>query len=161
MRVARIGTVAFAAAGIALAACGEDRQEGSGGGSGGAEESSGGASPQTVKISATDFKFDPANPKVETGKVSFELTNDGKAPHALEVEGPKGEVETATIQPGKSSALLADLSKPGSYTIYCPVGNHREMGMEGKVKVAGGGSGRSDDSGKQDDSGGGGGGGGY
>jgi len=155
-RVRWIGVVAIAAA-LFVGACGDDsEEESSGAGSGSTQEESstggGGGGGSTVRISASEFKFDPANPKVaKAGKVKFELSNDGQFPHALEVEGPGGEAETETIQPGESATLEADLSKPGSYTMYCPVGNHRDQGMEGKITVAGGGSGGSSSSSKEEE----------
>jgi uncharacterized cupredoxin-like copper-binding protein len=93
-------------------------------------------------VSETEFKLTPANPKVsKTGVVQFKVKNDGKIAHALEVKGPKGEAKTATIQPGSSATLNADLSKAGSYEWYCPIDGHRKDGMSGKITVAGGGSG--------------------
>jgi plastocyanin len=135
--------------GLVVAGCGEDEEASQEGGGGQAEteqapEPSEPAA-QTVDISATDFKFDPANPRVKAGVVTFNLTNDGQAPHALEVEAPGGEVETEVIQAGKSASVEADLSEGGSVVMYCPVGNHRDMGMEGEIQV--GGSASKDDSG--------------
>jgi uncharacterized cupredoxin-like copper-binding protein len=96
----------------------------------------------TVEIAETDFKLDPKQPSVaKAGVVKFVAKNDGDTIHALEVEGPKGEEETEDFGPGESATLTVDLGKPGEYVMYCPVGNHRELGMEGKVVVAGGGSG--------------------
>jgi uncharacterized cupredoxin-like copper-binding protein len=175
MRVARFSVLAVAVLVVAVSGCGSDDEGGSTGGGGGATTAEAakpsGEAATTVDVSATEFKFDPANPKIEkAGVVAFKVTNDGQTVHALEVEGPKGEVETSTIEPGKSETLKADLSKAGSYEWYCPVGNHREQGMEGTVSVAGGGSGGSttedsttEDSTTEDsdDSGGGGGAGGY
>jgi plastocyanin len=153
----RVRWFALLALAVALVAggCGSDDEEGSGSGSGAQkqESSASGGGGSTVEVGATEFKFDPANPKVaKAGKVKFELTNKGQAPHALEVEGPRGEVETKTIEGGESASVTADLSKPGSYTMYCPVGNHRQQGMEGKVVVAADGSGSSADKGSDDDS---------
>ena len=73
---------------------------------------------------------------------TFAVTNDGQVPHALEVEGPDGEAETDTIEPGKSDDLKVDLGKAGTYEWYCPIGNHKEQGMKGEITVAGGGSGK-------------------
>jgi plastocyanin len=130
------------AAGVAVAGCGDDSEP-----SGGAqteartaETAPNGKAASRVSISATEFKFDPANPQVKAGTVEFKLTNDGQAPHALEVEGPGGEAETKTLQPGQSATLDADLGRAGKYTMYCPVGNHRQQGMEGTVTVTGGSS---------------------
>ena len=61
--------------------------------------------------------------------------------HALEVEGPSGEVETEDLQPGDSADLDVDLSEPGEYEIYCPVDDHKGMGMEGTITVGGDGGG--------------------
>ncbi len=150
--------VLVVAAALLLGACGSDKSK-SGGSAPAA--SSGGGGGQTVKISESEFKLTPADPSVgKAGKVKIQVTNDGSTTHALEVKGPNGEVKTAPIQPGKSATLNADLSKAGSYEWYCPIGNHKAMGMKGTTKVAGGGSGAT----KTDDSGGGkpsGGGGGY
>jgi uncharacterized cupredoxin-like copper-binding protein len=95
----------------------------------------GGGGGETVDMSMTDFALDPSNPTVKAGSVTFNVTNDGQAPHALEVEGPGGEVETETLDAGGSEKLTVDLNQPGTYTMYCPVGNHRDMGMEGQVTV--------------------------
>lgn len=139
---------------LALAGCGDDDeragdvtiQEGNTSTAGtetaGTETAPTGKAAETVDVSLTDFKLNPANPSIDkTGVVEFKATNDGEVVHALEVEGPEGEVETEAIQPGKSATLKADLSKGGTYTWYCPIGNHEAQGMKGKIKVTGGGSG--------------------
>ncbi len=96
----------------------------------------------TVTVSETEYKLRPSSPAVpKAGVVEFTARNDGKIDHSLEVEGPGGEAETKVLKAGQSAKVKVDLSKPGTYTMYCPVGNHRQLGMVGKVKVAGGGSG--------------------
>ena len=149
-RTSWIGVLAvLAALVLALGACGSDDEEGSGSGSGAQQEDSsggsggsgggGGGGGSAVEVSATEFKFDPSDPEVKkAGKVKFTMTNDGQAPHAIEIEGPGGEFKTDTVNGGETASVTADLSKPGTYTMYCPVGNHRQMGMEGKIKVGGG-----------------------
>jgi uncharacterized cupredoxin-like copper-binding protein len=128
MRAAHWAIVAVSA--VCLAGCGGDDD-------GGSE-----APPAKVPVGLTDFRIDPASLNVDQpGTVRFSVTNDGKTVHALEVEGPDGEVETENIQPGKSATLVAELGEEGSYVMYCPVGNHREQGMEGKVVVGRGGGG--------------------
>jgi len=98
---------------------------GGGGGAGGA-----------VDLTATDFKFDPSEPTVKSGEVSFTLKNDGQTEHSLEIEDVNGEdVEIeGDVSPGSSGTLTANLA-PGSYEFYCPVGNHKEMGMTGEITV--------------------------
>lgn len=111
-----------------------------------------GAASATVKVRETEYKIDPENPRLaKAGVVDFEVRNTGKVPHALEIEGPGGEVKTDTIAPGRRVTLKADLSRPGTYKWYCPVGDHEDRGMTGKVSVAGGGArSGSDDAGGDD-----------
>lgn len=144
LSVHRHFTAALLSGTLLLTGCGDGGSRGTAGG--GSQSPAGDTQPAaptvppvaTVKMRATDFKLDPAAVRVkEPGAVRFELRNAGQAPHALEVEGPKGEAESKQISAGESTTLDADLSKPGTYTIYCPVGDHKEAGMIGKVVVAG------------------------
>jgi uncharacterized cupredoxin-like copper-binding protein len=105
-------------------------QAATGGGGGG-----GGAS-QTVNVSETEFKLNPANPTVKAGSVTFDATNDGQITHSLEVEGPSDEQTLPNdLAPGDTGSLTVDLSKPGTYEWYCPIGTHRDQGMEGQITV--------------------------
>jgi uncharacterized cupredoxin-like copper-binding protein len=67
--------------------------------------------------------------------------NDGQSVHALEIEGHGVEEETENIQPGDSADLTVDLKEAGDYELYCPVDDHRAMGMDGSVDVGGAGAG--------------------
>lgn len=140
--------VAFAA--VLLPTCGEeDTPDGAspnGAGAGGGE---------VVEVALTDFALEPASFSLEPGSYAFHVVNDGSVVHALEVEGPSGEVETANLEPGASADLDVDLSEPGEYEVYCPVDGHREQGMEGAITVGGGGGGTTttDDTTTDEDSG--------
>jgi uncharacterized cupredoxin-like copper-binding protein len=97
-----------------------------------------GTAGETVTVSETEFELNPADPRIsKPGVVEFRVKNEGKIVHALEVEGPGEEAKTKDIQPGGSASLRVDLSTAGSYEWYCPVGNHRDLGMEGTIKVGG------------------------
>ena len=111
-------------------------------GNGGSDQTSEGAA-EPIEVSLTDFAISPANPRVESGgQVEFRVRNDGETVHDLEVEGTGTETKLASeLDPGQSGTLTVDLSEPGSYEWYCPVGNHRENGMEGEITVAGEGGG--------------------
>lgn len=140
--IAIAGTIALGA--LPLAGCGDDDGKGGGPYGGGGTQSAGagkdGGTATTgggVTITETEFALDPANPTVAPGQVTFEAVNDGETEHALEVEGPSGEKETHPIAPGGSATLSIDLSRPGNYKMYCPVANHEQLGMVGKVRVKG------------------------
>jgi len=164
-------TAALVAAAVALAACGDDERgtvEQSGGGTSTSTSptttspttTSGSDKPAgkpvaTIEVEETEYELDPAGPRVRSaGLVKFEVTNAGDIAHALEVEGPEGEVETEEIAPGDTATLEADLTKPGSYRWYCPIADHADRGMDGQIVVAGSGSGGGSSSEDDDASGG-------
>ena len=136
---------------LALAACGDDDDDdttaasdttteatettteettteaGGGGGGGGAGE--------TVDVSLTDYAIDPQAPTVAAGSVTFAVSNDGQALHNLEIEGNGLEEELSSdLGAGESGELTVDL-QPGTYEWYCPIGGHRELGMDGELTV--------------------------
>jgi uncharacterized cupredoxin-like copper-binding protein len=99
-----------------------------------AAQTGGGA---VVDLALTDFAIEPAGIAVDPGSYTFHVVNEGETVHALEVEGPSGEVETPELAPGESADLTVDLSEAGEYEVYCPVGDHRDQGMEGTITVGG------------------------
>ena len=120
---------------VVLAGCGGK----SGGSNTAAAPSGGGGGGQTIQVKESEYKLTPSSFTVaKPGKVTFEVTNAGQTDHALEVEGNGVEEETSTISPGSSAKLTVDLSKNGTYEVYCPIDNHRAMGMEAKLVVGGG-----------------------
>jgi PQQ system protein len=93
---------------------------------------------ETINVRETEMKIDPKNVTIDKpGIVEFKVQNAGRVVHALEIEGPTGEVETDQIAAGKSATLRANLNRPGQYKWYCPVGNHEAQGMTGTVTVRG------------------------
>jgi plastocyanin len=98
------------------------------------------ASSRSAALTATlsEWKIELSSTSVAAGEVTFTAANAGSIPHALEVEGKGLERETALIQPGGMATLTLTL-KPGSYEIYCPVGDdsHKKLGMETHLTVEG------------------------
>jgi uncharacterized cupredoxin-like copper-binding protein len=76
---------------------------------------------------------------LEPGTYTARVTNDGGVVHAVKVDGPAGETESAQLQPGQSVELELDLSEAGEYELTCPVGDHRDRGMKASLAVGGGG----------------------
>jgi len=131
-RLSLVATAVVAGAAMAAfaAGCG-----GSSDGSSSTAAQAGGAA-SNVDISETDFKLNPSDPKVKSGQVTFNVSNDGQTVHSLEVEGPNGDQELQSdLSPGQKGVLIVDLSKPGKYEFYCPVGNHKQLGMKGEITV--------------------------
>jgi plastocyanin len=136
---------------IPIAGCGDDDDDGGGGGGGAdtgastaaetTEDTGGGASGggagETLKIAADPggaLKFDKSSLTAKAGKVTIEMDNPSDLPHAVEIEGNGVEVAGDTVTKGGVSKATADL-KPGDYEFYCPVGNHKDAGMEGTLTV--------------------------
>src|SRR5579862_7800388 len=86
----------------------------------------------TLAVSAklSEWKVELSEGSIAAGTVTFTIANSGSIPHAFEVEGQGIERQTAVIQPGASAALTLNL-KPGTYEVYCPVGedSHKMLGM--------------------------------
>jgi uncharacterized cupredoxin-like copper-binding protein len=100
----------------------------------GSTRSGGGA----LTLSETEFKITPKNGAVaSTGTIAITVKNNGKIVHALAVQTPTGVVKTGNIAPGATATLAVDLSKAGTYTFYCPIDHHRQLGMVGTLTVGG------------------------
>jgi plastocyanin len=127
---------------LALAACGDDDDDDTGAATETTEEtttedqpaSDGGGGGEALTISETEFALDPADPTVAAGEVTITAVNDGATVHNLEVEGNGVEEITEDLDPGQSGELTLDL-EPGSYEIYCAIGDHAAQGMEGELTV--------------------------
>ena len=126
---------------LALAGCGGDDDESSSSGSGGGGSSSessggGGGGGQQIALAAPEdgsLKFEPADLDAKAGTVTIDFDNPASVPHAVAIEGNGVEETSDTVTSSKTS-VTADL-KAGTYTLYCPVGNHRAGGMEGTLTV--------------------------
>src|SRR5947208_9128538 len=91
-----------------------------------------------VSAKLSEWKVELSKRTIAAGTVTFTVANVGSIPHGFEVEGQGIEQETAVIQPGASGTLTLTL-KPGTYEVYCPVGqdSHKKLGMETDLKVVG------------------------
>ena len=92
--------------------------------------------PAAVSAKLSEWKVELSHNSITAGPVTFTVTNTGNIPHAFEVEGQGIERETTVIQPGSSATLTLTL-KPGTYEVYCPVGNdsHKKLGMQTDLRV--------------------------
>lgn len=99
-----------------------------------AADSAASAEPRIVDVTLSEFAIDMPT-AIPSGNLRFAISNTGNAPHNLVVEGEGVSKRLATnIPPGSTGFLNVDLP-PGTYTIFCPVGEgaHRANGMELEV----------------------------
>ncbi|MEV5874001.1 copper-binding protein [Streptomyces sp. NPDC052101] len=115
---------------LVLAACS--------GGAGGSHASSapkGGATGTRVTVTETEYALKLSRSSFTPGTYTFVTGNHGKTTHALSVDGPGVEdARTKNIQGGQEATLTVTLKK-GSYDLYCPVDNHKQLGMDQHITV--------------------------
>ncbi len=95
----------------------------------------------TVTITLTEFSITPATITVPLGEpVTFVVTDAGGAQHNLEVEledrGIEQRLFATNLMPGETRQATFTFTEPGEWEMYCPVGNHRTLGMQGTILVA-------------------------
>ena len=119
------------AAGLAaialLAACG------GGGGGGGTGQPSG-----SIKVTMTDFHFEPSNISAPHGKVVFFLVNaSGSLQHDMAIRDSSNNRVgiSELVSAGDSIVFTVDNIAAGSYTIFCTQPGHEAEGMSGKLTV--------------------------
>jgi plastocyanin len=128
----RLLPLAVVGTALALAGCGSD--DGTSASSSQARE--------TIEVHLSEYKLDPSHVSIDTpGTYTFKAVNDGQSVHGLELEGHGVAEETDDIQPGESAEFTVDLKEAGDYELYCPVDDHRAMGMDGSVDVGSTGAG--------------------
>ena len=85
----------------------------------------------TIDATEVEYKITLSTHTVKAGAVTFDVRNNGKIPHNLTVQGGKA---TPNINAGSTAKLTVTLKK-GSYTLYCSVPGHRQLGMVTKLTV--------------------------
>ena len=94
-----------------------------------------------MTIDETEFRLTPMALDVAAGDVvHFTVRNVGTIRHNLEVELESAGVEQklfpTDLQPGETRTVDFTFPRPGTWEMYCPVGNHKERGMTGAITVA-------------------------
>jgi plastocyanin len=96
----------------------------------------------TTTVVMTEFAFNPSTMVVPAGRDSFTMQNAGEFPHNIHIEGNGISVDVKADGPvaGGDSFTGAVTLTPGTYDVWCPVGQHRERGMVGTLTVTAGGA---------------------
>jgi plastocyanin len=105
---------------------------GCGGGGGGAAQPAG-----SMKVTMTEFSFNPSTISVPSGKVVFFLVNAGTVSHDMVVRDASGQkVSGATselVSAGDSFVFTVANLPAGSYTFFCDQPGHEASGMKGTI----------------------------
>jgi uncharacterized cupredoxin-like copper-binding protein len=155
MTISSATVLAVAATAALVAGCGGSSGSSSSGG-GGYGGGSGASAPKTTTTKAAAAPAAAAGPalalsaddssglaftrrtlEAKSGAVTLKLDNPSanSLPHAVALDGQGISKSGAVAQPGATSSVTVTL-KPGKYSFYCPVGNHRAQGREGQLTVS-------------------------
>ncbi len=90
-----------------------------------------------VVVTESDFKISLSSTTFHAGNYTFSAKNTGKTKHALSIVGPglTNKPTSATLNPGQASDLIVPLKK-GSYELWCPISNHKALGMDVHITVS-------------------------
>jgi plastocyanin len=100
-----------------------------------ADDDGGGGGAGEVAVASPEdgsLSFDPTELSAPAGEVTFTYDNPSQVPHAFEIEGVDGSATDTVTQ---SEATVTVRLEAGEYTFFCPVGSHRQAGMEGTLTV--------------------------
>lgn len=87
-----------------------------------------------VHVQLTDYAIEMPE-AITAGPHPFAITNAGKQKHNFAIEGPGVSTKLASdLMRGDSAQLSLNLQK-GTYTVYCPVADHRGKGMQRTLTV--------------------------
>lgn len=99
----------------------------------------GAATPSTgnsVEVDLSEFAITMPD-TLPAGPTTFMISNTGDVKHNFEIEGQGIEKKLSmNLKSGESKTLKVDL-EPGTYTVYCPVGEHADKGMKMQLVVSG------------------------
>ena len=93
------------------------------------------AKPGLLRVVLTDYRLQPQDIRIRPGETTVEVVNRGRLPHNFKVlAGEKTRIGFTTMMPGQRQSKVRTLTR-GSFEIVCTVGNHRELGMYGSLRV--------------------------
>jgi plastocyanin len=99
--------------------------------------SSSGQPSGSIKVSLTEFKFDPATVSAPSGKVVFFLVNNGTTSHDFIIRDASNNKVTGSelISAGDSAVFTVDSIATGTYTYFCDQPGHEQSGMKGTLTI--------------------------
>jgi plastocyanin len=87
-------------------------------------------------VTLDDYLIRPQELRVPSGRLTVTVTNRGRLGHTLRfrTRTERNVLAFTTLEPGESKTRSVRLSR-GTYTMYCVLANHEELGMHGTLVV--------------------------
>jgi uncharacterized cupredoxin-like copper-binding protein len=90
----------------------------------------------SVTVDEKEYSLTLSRTAFTPGTYTFVATDVGTVVHALAIAGPGvATTQTSPINPGSSANLTVTL-KPGGYELWCPIDDHKALGMDTHIVVA-------------------------
>ena len=92
----------------------------------------------SIKVTMTEFKFDPSTISAPSGKVVFWLVNAGSGTsHDMIIRDSSNNkiAGSELISAGDSFVFTVDQISAGTYTYFCDQAGHESSGMHGILTV--------------------------
>ena len=92
--------------------------------------------PQTIKVIAREFAYEPKEFTARSGEIVFNVENAGAIEHNFLIDdaAKKTLAKVAVISSGETERVRVTL-RAGVYAIYCDLPGHREAGMAAPLRV--------------------------
>lgn len=97
----------------------------------------------TLRVTLDEYRIRPQSVEVRAGELRIVARNAGRLPHNVKVEelerkegaAPRAYGGTPTARPGQTVRSRPIPLEPGVYELVCTVGNHRNLGQYGELRV--------------------------
>lgn len=91
------------------------------------------AKPTVVELTAKNYEYSQKEIRVSSGTTLIVKLTSNQGIHDVVFEGL--DVASDRIASGETAEVTFDAERKGTFTYYCSVGDHRQMGMTGKLIV--------------------------
>lgn len=91
----------------------------------------------SIKVTLTEFKFDPPTVSAPSGKVVFYLVNGGTTSHDMVIrDSANNRIDgSELISAGDTIVFTVNTIPAGTYTYFCDQAGHEASGMKGTLTV--------------------------
>jgi plastocyanin len=99
--------------------------------------SSSGQPAGSIKVTLTEFKFDPSTISAPSGKVVFYIVNGGTTSHDMVIRDSSNTRVNGSelISAGDTFVFTVNSIAAGTYTIFCDQPGHEASGMKGTLTI--------------------------